>query len=68
MSLQGVTCLCHPAVASVVVAGDTRSKYLSQGLLRMFGPDFIKRPDVSEWLKKEILADFKQFVTDKYSV
>ena len=47
--------------------GDTRSKYLSQGLLRMFGPDFIKRPDVSEWLNKEILADFKQFVTDKYS-
>jgi len=44
-----------------------RSKYLSQGLLRMFGPDFIKRPDVSEWLNKEILADFKQFVTDKYS-
>jgi hypothetical protein len=48
--------------------GDTRSKYLLQGLLRMFGPDFIKRPDVSEWLNKEIPTDFKQFVTDKYSV
>jgi hypothetical protein len=48
--------------------GDTHSKYLSQGLLRRFGPDFIKRPDVSEWLNKEILMDFKQFVTNKYSV
>jgi hypothetical protein len=48
--------------------GDTRSKYLSQGLLRMFGPDFIKRPDVSEWLNKEILTDFKKLITDKYLV
>ncbi len=48
--------------------GDTRSKYLSQGLLRMFGPDFIKRPDVSEWLNQEILTDFKQFVANKYTV
>jgi hypothetical protein len=32
--------------------GDTRSKYLSQGLLRIFGPDFIKRLDVSEWPNK----------------
>ena len=47
---------------------NTHSKYLSQGLLRMFGPDFIKRPDVSEWLNQEILTDFKQFVTNKYSV
>jgi hypothetical protein len=48
--------------------GDTRSKYLSQGLVRMFGSDFIKRPDVSEWLNQEILTYFKQFVANKYSV
>jgi hypothetical protein len=46
--------------------GDTRSKYLSQGLLRMFGPDFIKRLDVSEWPNQDILSDFKQFVANKY--
>jgi len=44
---------------------DTHNKYLSQGLLRMFGPDFVKRPDVSEWLNQEILADFNQFVANK---
>ncbi len=48
--------------------GNTRSKYLSQGLLRMFGPYFIKRPDVSKWPNKEILTDFKQFVANKYTV
>ena len=46
---------------------NTCSKYLSQGLFRMFGPDFIKRPDVSEWLNKEILTDFKQFVANNYT-
>ena len=48
--------------------GDTHSKYLSQGLVRMFGSDFIKRPDVSEWLNQEILTYFKQFVANKYLV
>jgi hypothetical protein len=43
---------------------DTHRKYLSQGLLRMLWPDFVKRPEVSEW---EILVDFKQFVADKKS-
>jgi hypothetical protein len=33
----------------------------------MFGSDFIKRPDISEWLNQEILIDFKQFVANKYS-